>query len=79
MVSKNNFKLNFGPYIRNLRIKNGFSQRELAKKIGVAASYLNDIEKEKRSAPKLNRIKKLSLLLKIDIDYLLMTDSPNTL
>ena len=70
MVIKNSFKINFGPYIRDLRIKNGFSQRELAKKIGVAASYLNDIEKEKRTAPKPKIIRKLSVLLKTNIDYL---------
>ena len=45
-------KKSFGSLIRELRIKNGFGQRELAIKIGIAASYLNDIEKEKRSAPK---------------------------
>ena len=35
----------FGSYIRRLRIKNDIGQRELAKKIGVAPSYLNDMEK----------------------------------
>ena len=49
----------FGSYIRNLRIENQIGQRELAKKIDLAASYLNDIEKNKRSAPKNNIIKKL--------------------
>ena len=63
-------KKSFGTLIRELRIKNGFGQRELATKIGVAASYLNDIEKEKRSAPKQIVIKKLSKLLKINIDLL---------
>ena len=43
----------FGSYW-SLRIKNEIGQRELAKKIGIAASYLNDIEKNKRSAPKSN-------------------------
>ena len=60
----------FGSYIRELRIKNEIGQRELAKKIGLAPSYLNDIEKNKRSAPKNNIIKKLSLLLKVDLDLL---------
>ena len=58
-----NIKKKFGPYIRELRIKRGFGQRELAVKIGIAASYLNDIEKEKRTAPKTSVIKKLSILL----------------
>ena len=65
-----NKKKTFGSLIRELRIKNDFGQRELAIKIGVAASYLNDIEKEKRSAPKQTVIKKLSKLLKVKIDTL---------
>ena len=67
-----NKKLNkkFGPYIRELRIKNGLGQRELADKIGIAASYLNDIEKEKRTAPKNFSIRKLSTILKVNINYL---------
>ncbi|MDA9753219.1 NTP transferase domain-containing protein [Candidatus Pelagibacter sp.] len=63
-------KKNFGVLIREARIKNGFGQRELAAKIGIAASYLNDIEKEKRSAPKQIVIKKISKLLKININIL---------
>ena len=63
-------KKSFGSLIRESRIKNGFGQRQLATKIGVAASYLNDIEKEKRSAPKQIVIKKISKLLKINIDTL---------
>ena len=59
-------KKRFGIFIRELRIKNGLGQRELAKKIGIAASYLNDIEKEKRTAPKQIVIKKLSKILKIN-------------
>ena len=68
-MSKNLTK-NFGSFIRELRIKNQFGQRELANKIGIAASYLNDIEKEKRTAPKPIVIKKLSSLLKVNINYL---------
>ncbi len=59
-------KKKFGPYIRELRIRYGIGQRELAEKIGIAASYLNDIEKEKRTAPKPSIIKKLSNLLKVN-------------
>ena len=56
----------FGPLIREVRIQKGIGQRSLASKIGVSASYLNDIEKEKRTAPKLNIIKKISSILSID-------------
>ena len=60
----------FGSYIRRLRIKNDIGQRELAKKIGVAPSYLNDMEKNKRTAPRTELIKKLSVILKADLDLL---------
>ena len=70
MKKKDQLKKNFGPYIRELRIKNGIGQRQLANKVGIAASYLNDIEKEKRTAPKQIVIKKLSTIMKVDINYL---------
>ena len=35
----------FGSLIRKLRIEQEIGQRELANKIGIAASYLNDLEK----------------------------------
>ena len=44
-MGKKIFIKSFGKIIRESRVKNGFGQRELATKIGVAASYLNDIEK----------------------------------
>ena len=69
-MKKDNLNKTFGTYIRELRIDNNIGQRELAQKIGIAASYLNDIEKNKRSAPKLIVIKKLSLILKAELNLL---------
>ena len=64
-------KLNkFGTFIRELRIKKDIGQRELAKKINISDSYLNDIEKNKRPAPKIDILKKLSKILDIDFKYL---------
>ena len=60
----------FGSYIRKLRIKNDIGQRELAKKIGVAPSYLNDMEKNKRTAPRTELINKLSVILKAELELL---------
>ena len=40
-------KIKFGTFIREVRLKSEIGQRELADKIGIAASYLNDIEKYK--------------------------------
>jgi L-glutamine-phosphate cytidylyltransferase len=70
MKKKDETHSNFGSYIRELRIKNDIGQRELAQRIGIAPSYLNDIEKNKRSAPKINVIKKISLILKADLNLL---------
>ena len=69
-MKKINHNKVFGSYIRELRIKNAIGQRELAQKIGIAASYLNDIEKNKRAAPKMAVIKKISLILKAELDLL---------
>ena len=70
MSIKKNINKKFGTYIREIRIDQGIGQRELASNVGIAASYLNDIEKGKRAAPKQIIIKKLSSLLKVDINYL---------
>ena len=59
MVKQTSSSENFGSYIRSLREKHNIGQRELAKKIGVAPSYLNDIEKNKRTAPRVDLIKKI--------------------
>mgnify|MGYP006101217367 FL=1 len=55
-ITSNN--LVFRSHIRELRINNNIGQRELAERIGIVPSYLNNIEKNKRSAPKINVIKK---------------------
>ena len=60
----------FGSVIRQIRINLNIGQRELAKRIKISASYLNDIEKNKRPAPKADILKKLSTILKIDLKYL---------
>ena len=69
-MKKSSSRLKFGSFIREQRIKLEIGQRELAVKIGIAASYLNDIEKNKRKAPKQIIIKKLSKVLKINLEDL---------
>ena len=66
---KKNIKTNelFGNYIRNLRLKKQIGQRELARKIGVSASYLNDIEQNKRPSPRVEVLKALTDVLDADI------------
>ena len=70
MIKKKNPLITFGSYIRSLRIESGIGQRELAKKIDISPSYLNDLEKNKRNAPKVELINKLSILLKADLELL---------
>ena len=70
MNKKNLQNEKFGPYVRRHRKEQNIGQRDLAKKIGIAPSYLNDIEKEKRLAPKIEIIEKISSILKIDLNYL---------
>ena len=66
---KKNTKKNelFGNYIRNLRLKKKIGQRELARKIGVSASYLNDIEQNKRPSPRVEVLEALINVLEADI------------
>ena len=63
-------KNTFGSYIRACRIKAGIGQRELARKIGVSPSYLNDIEHSKRPSPSANFLNKMQYLLPIDVEKL---------
>ena len=70
MVKKTTNSKTFGSYIMELRTNKEIGQRELAKKIGVAPSYLNDMEKDKRAAPKNSIIKKLSTILKADLNLM---------
>ena len=70
MKKTQNLSITFGSYIRKLRTENEIGQRELAKKINIAPSYLNDIEKNKRAAPKNIIIKKISVILNANLDLL---------
>ena len=44
-------KSDFGQLIRQVRTELGIGQRELARRINVSASYLNEMEQGKRPAP----------------------------
>ena len=61
--------IRFGDYIKLLRTTRAIGQRELARQIGVAASYLNDIEKNKRHAHSKKIIKKLADILEGNLEY----------
>ena len=62
--------MTIGKYIKKLRIIRNIGQRELARKIGVSASYLNDIENEKKHGPSKKIIKKIAYVLEANLEYL---------
>ena len=70
MKNKHSSIASFGSFIRKLRTDLNITQRDLAKKLGIAPSYLNDLEKEKRGAPKQATIKKLATILKTSLNQL---------
>ena len=70
MKNKHSSTVSFGSLIRKLRTDLNITQRDLAKKLGIAPSYLNDLEKEKRGAPKQATIKKLATILKTSLNQL---------
>jgi choline kinase/DNA-binding XRE family transcriptional regulator len=60
----------FGTYIRALRTKRRIGQRELARMVGVSAPYLNDIEKDKRPAPRDELVDALGSILEANPEIL---------
>lgn len=62
--------MTIGQYIKKLRLIRNIGQRELARKIRVSASYLNDIEKGKRKSPSKKIIKKIAYILEANLEYL---------
>ena len=56
----------FGAYVRRLRKENEIGQRELARALEISPSYLNDIEKDKRVAPRPDLVKAIADVLGAD-------------
>ena len=60
----------FGTHLRNLRESVGISQRELSKQLNISAPYLNDIEKDKRRAPRFEIVCTIKKILEADSDII---------
>ena len=60
----------FGDHIKTLRTARKIGQRELARTVGVSPSYLNDIESNKRPAPRKEIIKKIADILEANLENL---------
>ena len=61
-------KTTFGEHVRRLRAEKGIGQRELARALEVSPSYLNDIEKDKRVAPRPELVKAMAEILEADAE-----------
>lgn len=58
----------FGKIVSSYRKKTGVSQRELARRVSIAASYLNEIENGERGVPSLKIIQNLARQLNVPIE-----------
>jgi transcriptional regulator with XRE-family HTH domain len=61
----------FGPYIRYLRERLGYSLKEVDELTGISASYINRIEQGQRKAPSYPILEKLAEAYKVDVTELL--------
>ncbi len=62
--------MTIGSYIKKLRTIRNTGQRELARKVGVSPSYLNDIENGKRKYPSKRILKGIACVLEANLEYL---------
>ncbi|WP_347994182.1 helix-turn-helix transcriptional regulator [uncultured Eubacterium sp.] len=70
---------NFNENLKEARLKSGYSQKEVAEKIGVAKSTYSLYESGNRE-PNVDTIKKISDILKVSADTLLgLEEEPITL
>ena len=58
----------FGNYIKDKRLENKWSLRSLAAKIGITATYLNDIETGNRPAPPEDKLMLIAKTFNVDLD-----------
>lgn len=63
--------IEFGQYIRDLRLKKGFSIRQLEVYSGVSNSYISQLENGKKQSPSPDILKKLSVALKVPYEEFL--------
>ena len=61
-----------GRRIRQARVRYGMSQAELARRIGISSTALNQIESGKTPDPGVSRIIGIASVLGVSTDYLLL-------
>lgn len=60
--------MDFGRYLKEVRIKKGLSMRELSRRSGVSQAYISQLESGKKGTPTPEQLFKLAPCL--DIDYM---------
>ena len=58
--------ITFGNYLKEKRLKAGFTLRKFAGLLGVSPAYMCDIENNHRTAPEKDKLEKIILLLNLD-------------
>lgn len=57
--------------IRELRIKKGIKQKELAKHLNITSAYLCELEKKKKTNPSIDLITRIANALDVSVDEIL--------
>lgn len=70
--------IDFGKKLKELRIKEGFTQQTLANRLGISKSVVSYYELHERT-PSPDIIKKLSSIFHVSSDYLLGIDKTETI
>lgn len=59
-----------GDRIRKARLRYGMSQTELAKRVGISKTAMNQIEMGETTDPRMSRIRAIADILGVSMDYL---------
>jgi len=76
-MSDNEFAENFGVLVHRKRVREQWSQRDVAKRAGLSVSFLSDVENGKRSISLINAMK-LTKALELPLSNLLPREPGNT-
>lgn len=73
--SMNTQYLNFGDFLQRKRTEKKITIRKMAEMLGITAPYLNDIEKDRRNPPEMEKLELISQILMLsDEDKATMFD-----
>lgn len=61
--------MSIGDKIKEKRCEHGFTQDELANKVGISRNYISDLEND-RYIPSVRTLSKISSVLQIDLNFL---------